>query len=70
MRRIEVPTLLIASTVGQEVPPEVSLYLRSAVPRARLAEIPGADHFVFAFRPGLVDLLVESFVMTSGLSED
>ncbi|MFD4872565.1 alpha/beta fold hydrolase [Streptomyces sp. NPDC058420] len=59
---IEAPTLLMASTIGQEVPTAASLYLRTTNARARLAELPGADHFAFATRPDLVDNLLDSFV--------
>lgn len=60
--RITTPTLLIASTAGQEVPSDVALYLREHIPRARLAELPGVDHFAFATRPALVNQLVEQVV--------
>jgi non-heme chloroperoxidase len=59
---IDAPTLLIASTIGQEVPAEVSLYLRTAIPGARLAELPGTDHFAFATRPDLVNNLLDAFI--------
>lgn len=59
---IEAPTLLMASTIGQEVPTGVSLYLRTTIARARLAELPGADHFAFATRPDLVNSLLDSFL--------
>lgn len=59
---IEAPTLLMASTIGQEVPTAVSLYLRTTIARARLAELPGADHFAFATRPDLVNNLLDSFL--------
>ncbi|WP_217561430.1 alpha/beta fold hydrolase [Streptomyces sp. GbtcB6] len=59
---IKAPTLLMASTIGQEVPTGVSLYLRTAIGRARLAELPGADHFAFATRPELVNSLLDSFL--------
>lgn len=56
---ITTPTLVLASTDGLEVPAEVAMYLRHQLPDARLAELPGADHFCFATRPGLVNLLIE-----------
>ncbi|MFD4561825.1 alpha/beta fold hydrolase [Streptomyces sp. NPDC058469] len=59
---IEAPTLLMASTIGQEVPTGVSLHLRNTIARARLAELPGADHFAFATRPDLVNNLLDSFL--------
>jgi len=59
---ITVPTLVMSSTIGQEVPASVSLYLRRTIPHARLAELPGADHFAFATRPDLVNSLLLSFI--------
>jgi non-heme chloroperoxidase len=56
---IRTPTLLLTSTAGQEVPSDVGLYLRQRIPGARLVELPGADHFAFATRPALVNLLIE-----------
>ncbi|MFF7890010.1 alpha/beta fold hydrolase [Streptomyces sp. NPDC020794] len=47
---------------GREVPTSVALHLRAAIPRARLAELPGADHFAFATRPALVNALLLSFI--------
>lgn len=62
--RIKAPTLLMTSTIGQEVPSGVSLHLRTTIPDARLAELPGADHFAFATRPDLVNRLLESFLLS------
>ena len=62
LERISAPTLLIASTAGQEVPSEVGVYLRQHIRGARLVELPGADHFAFATRPELVNLLIEQIV--------
>jgi pimeloyl-ACP methyl ester carboxylesterase len=59
---IKAPTLLITSTLGQEVPSGVSLYMRNRIPHARLSEVPGADHFLFATRPELVNHLLASFL--------
>jgi len=56
---IKARTLLIAGTIGEEVPTDVALYLRQRIPYARLAEIPGGDHFLFATRPDLVNALIE-----------
>ncbi|MFE4830771.1 alpha/beta fold hydrolase [Streptomyces sp. NPDC056672] len=62
MADINAPTLLMTSTIGQEVPSGVSLYLRTTLPRARLAELPGVDHFAFATRPTLVNALIDAFL--------
>ncbi|MEV6183345.1 alpha/beta hydrolase [Streptomyces sp. NPDC052015] len=59
---ITVPTLVMSSTIGQEVPSSVSLHLRQTIPQARLAELPGTDHFAFATRPDLVNALLHSFI--------
>ncbi|MFJ6569736.1 alpha/beta fold hydrolase [Streptomyces sp. NPDC091292] len=56
---IRARVLVVAATIGQEVPSDVGLYLRTHVPGARLVEIPGADHFVFATRPALINQLIE-----------
>jgi non-heme chloroperoxidase len=62
--RIEAQTLILSSTASREVPSGVGLYLRDRIPRAHLAELPGADHFVFATRSALVNLLVEQILPT------
>jgi non-heme chloroperoxidase len=62
MARITAPTLLMASTIGQEVPTGVSGFLRSTIPNARLAELPGTDHFAFATRPALINNLLDVFL--------
>ncbi|MFJ6393866.1 alpha/beta fold hydrolase [Streptomyces sp. NPDC091972] len=62
MPAIKVPTLLMSSTIGQEVPSGVSLYLRTNIEKARLAELPGTDHFAFATRPELVNSLIDTFL--------
>ncbi|MFI9542858.1 alpha/beta fold hydrolase [Streptomyces sp. NPDC052016] len=67
---ITAPTLLMSSTRGQEVPSGVSLHLRQTIPHARLAELPGADHFAFATRPGLVNALLCSFINDRPTSGD
>lgn len=58
LTHITARTLVISSTAGKEVPSDVGLYLRQHIADARLVEIPGADHFVFATRPHLVNLLI------------
>ncbi|MFC4943024.1 alpha/beta fold hydrolase [Pseudonocardia sp. GCM10023141] len=60
---ITAATLLVTSPIGREVPPEVGLYLRHHIAASLLAEIPGADHFVFATRPRLVNLLLDQFLL-------
>ena len=64
LAEIGCPTLLIASALGQEVPIEVALFMRQRIPRARLVELAGADHFAFATRPILVNGLIEDFWRT------
>jgi pimeloyl-ACP methyl ester carboxylesterase len=63
---IATPTLLLSSGIGREVPPGVGLYLRQHITGSRLAEIPGADHFVFATHPRLVNLLLAQFLIPAG----
>ncbi len=54
--------MILSSTAGVEVPSGVGLYMRDQIPRAHLAELPGADHFAFATRPALVNLLIEQIL--------
>ena len=68
LTEIECPTLLIASALGQEVPAEVALFMRQRIPRARLVELAGADHFAFATRAVLVNGLIEDFWRTPSSS--
>lgn len=60
--RITASTLLISSTIGQEVPGEVGLFLRQQISKARLVELPGVDHFAFATRSHLINELIEDFL--------
>jgi non-heme chloroperoxidase len=62
LANIATPTLLMTSTNGQEVPVEVGLYLRQRIQNAQLVELPGTDHFAFATRPQLVNLLIEQLL--------
>jgi len=59
LKDITAPTLIISSTAGQEVPSAVGLFLRGQIAKARLVELPGVDHFAFATRPELINLLIE-----------
>lgn len=52
-------TLIISSSAGKEVPSQVGVYLRRHLRNARLAELPGVDHFAFATRPVLINALIE-----------
>jgi pimeloyl-ACP methyl ester carboxylesterase len=65
LARIDVPTLVMASTLGQEVPAGVGLHLRTVIPDARLVELPGADHFAFATRPLLFNAVLDAFLTAS-----
>lgn len=62
---ITTPTMLVTSGLGREVPSDVGLYLRAHIQESWLAEIPGADHFVFATRPRLVNDLLAQFVFAT-----
>jgi non-heme chloroperoxidase len=62
---VAAPTLLVTSGLGGEVPSEVGLYLRRHIPESWLVEIPGADHFVFATRPRLVNELLAQFLFAT-----
>lgn len=62
MAEINTPTLLITGSTGQEVPSETATFLRQAIRNSRLVEVPGADHFLFATRPDIVNPLIEGFL--------
>jgi len=69
VRSITTPTVVLASTIGQEVPAEVGLWLRRHLPHALLVELPEVDHFAFATHPELVNRLVERVVVTRPASK-
>ena len=62
---ITTPTMLVTSGLGREVPSDVGLYLRAHIAESWLVEIPGADHFVFATRPRLLNVLLAQFLSTA-----
>jgi non-heme chloroperoxidase len=62
---IATSTLVLTSGIGREVPSDVGLYLRGRIAKSWLVEIPGADHFVFATRPRLVNELLAQFLFTA-----
>jgi non-heme chloroperoxidase len=61
---IATPTMLVSSGLVGEVPSDVGLYLRGHIAESWLVELPGADHFVFATRPRLVNELLAQFLFT------
>jgi pimeloyl-ACP methyl ester carboxylesterase len=61
---IATPTLVVTSGIGREVPSAVGLYLREHIAESWLVEIAGADHFLFATRPRLVNMLLAQFLST------
>lgn len=58
---IDIPTLLVTSVAGKEVSNQVARHMRDAIPRSTLVELAGADHFVFATRPELINRLIDDF---------
>ncbi|MDT5264616.1 MAG: non-heme chloroperoxidase, partial [Mycobacterium sp.] len=62
---IATPTLVVTSGLGREVPSDVGLYLRGHIAESWLVELPGADHFVFATRPRLVNELLAQFLFAT-----
>jgi len=62
---IATPTMLVTSGLGREVPSDVGLYLRGHIAESWLVELPGADHFVFATRPRLVNELLAQFLFAT-----
>jgi non-heme chloroperoxidase len=70
MKKINVPTLILTSSLGKEVPPDVGLFLRKEIPQSHLIEIPGVDHFFFATAPKLVNALIEQFLSPKSALEE
>ncbi|WP_216898315.1 alpha/beta fold hydrolase [Nocardia alni] len=64
LRDIQAPTLVMTSTLGRKAPSGAALHMRTTIPHALLAELPGADHFAFATRPELVNQLLDAFRTT------
>lgn len=62
---IATPTMVVASGMGREVPSDVGLYLSGHIAESWLVELPGADHFVFATRPRLVNELLAQFLFAT-----
>lgn len=62
MANISVPTLIINSLSGQEVPSETGLFLRQSIAKAQLFEINDIGHFAFATQSGLVNRVIEQFI--------
>ncbi|MCW2626019.1 alpha/beta hydrolase [Mycobacterium sp.] len=62
---VATPTLVVTSGLGREVPSDVGLYLRAHIAESCLVELPGADHFVFATRPRLVNELLAQFLFAT-----
>lgn len=62
LKNIRIPVLILCSSLGTEVPPQVALYMREQIPNAQLAELPGTDHFAFATQVGLVNRLIRQFL--------
>jgi len=60
--QITAPTLLITGTMGEEVPSGTAAFLRQGIRNSRLVEVPGADHFLFATRPDIVNPLIGGFL--------
>ncbi|MCW2629423.1 alpha/beta hydrolase [Mycobacterium sp.] len=65
LRSIATSTLVVSSAIGREVPSDVGLYLRERIGKSCLVEIAGADHFVFATRPLLLNMLLAQFLSTA-----
>ncbi len=62
LKCIRVPTLILCSALGVEVPPPVAVYMREQIPSAQLVELPGTDHFAFATQATLVNRLIRQFL--------
>jgi len=62
MQNIDMPTLLITRSMGEEAPSRVALFLRQSIRNSRLVEIPGADHFLFATKLDIINPLIKEFL--------
>ncbi|KAL6889942.1 hypothetical protein GGI43DRAFT_387723 [Trichoderma evansii] len=60
--KVKAKTLLLASSLGKEVPTPTAIYLRQHLPNATLVEVPDSDHFFPVTRPTAVNQLIMSFL--------
>lgn len=60
---LKMPTLIIASMIDKEVPVGVGIYMRAQIPHSSLVEINNMDHFVFITASGLVNSLIDNFIL-------
>jgi pimeloyl-ACP methyl ester carboxylesterase len=64
LRKITVPTLIIWGDRDQFLPVEDAIALYRLIPRAQLAVVPNADHFVSRTKVTLFAELVKEFVLS------
>lgn len=62
LAKICVPTLIISSRLGKEVPSDTALYLRQQIKNAQLFEINDIDHFAYATKKNLINDVIKQFV--------
>ena len=62
LSNITVPTLIISSLLGKEVPIEVGRYLVNVIKNAHLVEINDMGHFVFATQSSIVNQIIDQFL--------
>lgn len=62
MADISSPTLLITGSMGEEVPSGTGAFLRQGISNSRLVELAGADHFLFATKPYIVNPIIDEFL--------
>lgn len=59
---IDLPTLIISSRLGQEVPSDTAIYMRQKLKNSQLVEINGIDHFAFATQTELINRIINQFI--------
>lgn len=62
VQQIAVPTLILSSTLGTEVPSKVSMFLRENIKDSILVELSNLDHFCFATNAPYVNSIIEQFI--------
>ena len=62
LKNISVPTLIISSLLGDEVPPAVGVYLRECITNSQLFELNDIDHFAFATQSRIINQVIDQFI--------
>jgi non-heme chloroperoxidase len=62
LKNIIVPTLIMSSKLGKEVPADTAFFMQKMIAQSQLVEINDIDHFAFATKSQLVNQLIEQFI--------